>query len=105
MGCGFQAYWIRTAICWQTLFITAMPERMANRNKPLPVCPQKNCMPHTGNQIMAINTLFQLLALREQDPELLQKAAQILFMPDLFAALLGAEPVCERSHCVHQPDA
>jgi len=41
--------------------------------------------------------LFQLLALREQDPELLQKAAQILFMPDLFAALLGAEPVCERS--------
>ena len=52
---------------------------------------------HTGNQIMVINTLFQLLALREQDPELLQKAAQILFMPDLFAALLGAEPVCERS--------
>ena len=61
------------------------------------------CMPaeelyaHTGNQIMAINTLFQLLALQEQEPELLQKAAQILFMPDLFAALLGAEPVCERS--------
>ncbi len=60
---------------------------------------------HTGNQIMAINTLFQLLALREQDPELLQKAAQILFMPDLFAALLGAEPVCERSIAYHQPDA
>ena len=61
------------------------------------------CMPaeelyaHTGNQIMAINTLFQLLALQEQEPELLQKAEQILFMPDLFAALLGAEPVCERS--------
>ena len=29
--------------------------------------------------------------------ELLQKAEHILFMPDLFAALLGAEPVCERS--------
>ena len=61
------------------------------------------CMPaeelyaHTGNQIMAINTLFQLLALQEQESELLQKAEQILFMPDLFAALLGAEPVCERS--------
>ena len=52
---------------------------------------------HTGNQIMAINTLFQLLALQEQEPELLQKAEQVLFMPDLFAALLGAEPVCERS--------
>ena len=34
-----------TVICWQTLFITAMPERMANRNRPLPVCLQKNCMP------------------------------------------------------------
>ena len=34
---------------------------------------------------------------REQEPELLQKAEQVLFMPDLFAALLGAEPVCERS--------
>ena len=59
--------------------------------------PAEELYAHTGNQIMAINTLFQLLALREQDPELLQKAAQILFMPDLFAALLGAEPVCERS--------
>ena len=59
--------------------------------------PAEELYAHTGNQIMAINTLFQLLALREQDPELLQKAEQILFMPDLFAALLGAEPVCERS--------
>ena len=59
--------------------------------------PAEELYAHTGNQIMVINTLFQLLALREQDPELLQKAAQILFMPDLFAALLGAEPVCERS--------
>lgn len=67
------------------------PEQAAAR------MPAEELYAHTGNQIMAINTLFQLLALREQDPELLQKAAQILFMPDLFAALLGAEPVCERS--------
>ena len=67
------------------------PEQAAAR------MPAEELYAHTGNQIMAINTLFQLLALREQDPELLQKAAQILFMPDLFAALLGAEAVCERS--------
>ena len=59
--------------------------------------PAEELYAHTGNQIMAINTLFQLLALQEQESELLQKAEQILFMPDLFAALLGAEPVCERS--------
>ena len=67
------------------------PEQAAAR------MPAEELYAHTGNQIMAINTLFQLLALQEQEPELLQKAAQILFMPDLFAALLGAEPVCERS--------
>ena len=67
------------------------PEQAAAR------MPAEELYAHTGNQIMVINTLFQLLALREQDPELLQKAEHILFMPDLFAALLGAEPVCERS--------
>ena len=67
------------------------PEQTAAR------MPAEELYAHTGNQIMAINTLFQLLALREQEPELLQKAEQVLFMPDLFAALLGAEPVCERS--------
>ena len=55
------------------------PEQAAAR------MPAEELYAHTGNQIMAINTLFQLLALREQDPELLQKAEQVLFMPDLFA--------------------
>lgn len=48
------------------------PEQAAAR------MPAEELYAHTGNQIMVINTLFQLLALREQDPELLQKAAQIL---------------------------
>ena len=61
------------------------------------------CMPaeelyaHTGNQIMAINTLFQLLALQEQEPELLQKAEQVLFM------LVGVFPISKitavAAHC------
>jgi rhamnulokinase/L-fuculokinase len=46
----------------------------------------------TGNQIMNINTLFQLLS-----DENLTKADKILFMPDLFAYLLTGKKVCEMS--------
>lgn len=49
----------------------------------------------TGNQIMPINTLFQLLAVQRQNPQLWGQAHKLLFMPDLFVhALCGAE-VCE----------
>lgn len=44
----------------------------------------------TGNQIMPINTLFQLLT--EENPD---RAAKLLFMPDLFGYLLTGEMVCE----------
>lgn len=44
----------------------------------------------TGNQIMNINTLFQLIS-----DENLDKADKLLFMPDLFAYLLTGEKVCE----------
>ena len=44
----------------------------------------------TGNQIMNINTLFQLIS-----DENLAKADKLLFMPDLFAYLLTGQKVCE----------
>lgn len=47
---------------------------------------------HTGNQIMNINTLFQLLC-----DENLSKADKLLFMPDYFAFLLSGNKVCESS--------
>lgn len=53
----------------------------------------------SGNQIMDINTLFQLIALKEKDPAVFEKAERLLFMPDLFAFSLGAKPVCEYSIC------
>ncbi len=46
----------------------------------------------TGNQIMSLNTLFQLIS-----DENLDKADKLLFMPDLFAYLLTGEKVCEVS--------
>ena len=49
----------------------------------------------TGSQIMAINTLFQLLAVQEQDAETWEKARRLLFMPDLFAHALCGADVCE----------
>ena len=45
---------------------------------------------HTGNQIMNINTLFQLIC--DQNAE---KAEKLLFMPDLFSYLLTGNAVCE----------
>ncbi len=51
----------------------------------------------TGTQIMGINTLFQLLALKEQQPELLQKAQTLLFMPDLFAYAVSGCKACEQT--------
>lgn len=45
----------------------------------------------TGNQIMNINTLFQLLAAD------CSKAKTLLFMPDLFAYMLCGKAVCEVS--------
>lgn len=46
----------------------------------------------TGNQIMKINTLFQLIS-----DENISKADKLLFMPDLFAYLLTGKKVCEMS--------
>lgn len=46
----------------------------------------------TGNQIMPINTLFQLTC--EENTE---RAAKLLFMPDLFSYYLCRKAVCEKT--------
>ena len=51
----------------------------------------------TGNQIMEINTLFQLLAIKHKQPELLKRAKKLLFMPDLLAYFLTGRMVSEYS--------
>ena len=51
----------------------------------------------TGNQFMEINTAFQLLALREQRPELLEAADTLLLMPDLINFFLTGEKQAETS--------
>lgn len=51
----------------------------------------------TGNQIMEINTLFQLLVLKKQSPHLLEKAKTLLMMPDAFLYALTGCKHCEAS--------
>lgn len=51
----------------------------------------------TGIQLMKINTVFQLLAIKESRPELLESADKLLLMPDLFAYLLTGKMQAEMS--------
>lgn len=49
----------------------------------------------TGLQFMQLNTLFQLLALQESSPRLLEQADCLLFMPDFIHWALGGSRVAE----------
>ena len=49
----------------------------------------------TGIQTMNFNTLFQLLAVNENDPELMAKTDKFLFMPDLFNYMLTGNMAAE----------
>ena len=51
----------------------------------------------TGNQFMEINTAFQLLAVKNQRPELLDQTDSLLMMPDLFQYFLSGARVSEIS--------
>lgn len=51
----------------------------------------------TGTQIMSINTLFQLLALRKESKEDYDKIDKVLMLPDLVAYLLCGKAVGEET--------
>lgn len=51
----------------------------------------------TGNQFMDINTVFQLLSLKEKRPHLLERADVMLLMPDFFNYVLTGKKVSENS--------
>lgn len=49
----------------------------------------------TGNQFMDFNTIYQLLAVKEKDPEVLKSARGFLLMPDLINYFLTGERCAE----------
>lgn len=51
----------------------------------------------TGIQFMPINTLYQLLAHRQQEPEQMAEADQLLLIADYFNALFSGVAIAERS--------
>ena len=51
----------------------------------------------TGTQFMRINTLYQLMYLKYNEPELLESAEKFILMPDLFAYMLTGEIHAEAS--------
>ena len=51
----------------------------------------------TGNQFMELNTVFQLLSLKLNRPELLERADKLLLTPDLFSYFLTGEKHAEHS--------
>lgn len=57
--------------------------------------PQKEIFARTGIQFQPFNTLYQLLAMREQSPELLEQADRLLLMPDFIHWCLCGSRVAE----------
>ncbi|WP_312495747.1 rhamnulokinase, partial [Anaerosporobacter sp.] len=51
----------------------------------------------TGNQFMELNTVFQLLSIKQNRPELLERADAMLLTPDLFAYFLTGKKYSEYS--------
>jgi len=51
----------------------------------------------TGNQVMQINTLFQLLSLKQNRPELFINTRKVLLISDLFNYFLTGQMATERS--------
>ncbi|MFP6768426.1 MAG: rhamnulokinase family protein [Planctomycetaceae bacterium] len=57
--------------------------------------PREEIFAATGLQFMELNTLYQLLAMRQSDPQLLGQAARLLLIPDYFHWLLCGSRVIE----------
>jgi rhamnulokinase len=68
--------------------------------------PKEEIFAQTGLQFMEINTLYQLVAMNQQDPELMQQAATFLMIPDFINWLLSGSKVVEftnatTTQCLH----
>jgi rhamnulokinase len=57
--------------------------------------PRKEIFAATGLQFMPINTLYQLIAMQQANPQLMALAQRFLMMPDLFHWLLCGSQVVE----------
>jgi len=63
--------------------------------KAFSVVPKERIYGYTGIAFQKFNTLYQLLALKERNSSILEKADTLLFMPDLLAYFLTGEKSTE----------
>lgn len=68
--------------------------------------PREEIFAQTGLQFMELNSLYQLLALQQNSPEILKEAETLLFMPDFLHYCLSGAKVAEftiatTSQCVN----
>jgi len=66
-------------------------------DKVFQVVPKSELYQKTGTQLIYFNTLYQLYALKTKRPYLLEKAAKMILMPDLFLYLLTGRRQAERT--------
>lgn len=77
---------IGNPVCYRDEAVEGLPEEFfASRSR-------QEHYAVNGTQVMAINTLFRLMALRRDAPALLGAARHLLFMPDLFSFFLTGKP-------------
>jgi rhamnulokinase len=67
----------------------------ATMNKAFETVPGNVIYERTGIQFLPFNTLFQLFSLKINNPDLLDRASTMLFIPDLLRYFLSGEKTCE----------
>lgn len=59
------------------------------------IIPEKELYGKTGIQKQVFNTIYQLMAVKTNEPEQLEKASTFLMLPDYFQFLLTGKKICE----------
>ena len=82
---------IESPVCYRD------PRHQEGYDEAVKVLSEKEIFAETGTQIMSINTLFQLLALKKVNPKGYEAAEKLLMMPDLIQYLLTGNMVGEET--------
>lgn len=81
--------WLGLPYCYRDVRTRGLVEELCRR------VPRAEIFAETGLQFMEINTLVQLLAMRRENPRLLDQARTLLLIPDWIHAALCGQQSCE----------
>jgi len=98
LGSRLRAFGRAPAKCSVSRTIIAIPRAAGVMERCFSQVSRKDIFAATGVQFMPINTLYQLIAMREASPQLMAQAERFLMMPDFFHWLLCGSQVVEFSN-------